>query len=144
MYLLYQGGTIGQAENLLGIFGLILVCMSQERRLTPGFDIARCCGRRKMKDLIRRWVSMKRKRKRIRVRWRWRGRAGHSVIPSSSYLPTLKYNIPTFWTMHKEQDENPASGNWPHGLTAGLRHTVRTTQRWILRTFCIDLSYTCR
>jgi hypothetical protein len=70
MYLLYQGGTIGQVGNLLGMFVLILMCMSQERRLTPGFDtIARCCGRRKMKDLIRRWVSMKGKRKRIRVRW---------------------------------------------------------------------------
>ena len=57
------------------------MCMSQERRLTPGFDIARCCGREKMKDLIRRWVL--RQRKRIRVRWRQRGRAGHSVVPSS-------------------------------------------------------------
>ena len=72
------------------------VHMSQERQLTPGFDIARCCGRRKMKYLIRRWVSMKGKRIWIRVRWRQRGRAGHSVIPSSSYLPTLKCDIPTF------------------------------------------------
>ena len=69
--------------------------MSQERRLTPGFDIARCCGRRKMKDLIRRWVSMKGERERIWVRWRQRGRAGHVVIPSSSYLPTVKSNVPT-------------------------------------------------
>ena len=96
MYLLYQGGTIGQVGNLLGMFGLILMCMSQERQLTPGFDIARCCGRRKVKYLIRRWVSMKGERKWIRVRWRRRGRAGHSVIPSSSYLPTLKCDIPTF------------------------------------------------
>jgi hypothetical protein len=94
MYLLYQGGTIGQVGNLLEMFGLILMCMSQERQLTPVFDIARCCGRRKMKDLIRCWVSMKGKRKRIRVRWRQRGRAGHSLIPSSSYLSKLKCDGP--------------------------------------------------
>ena len=71
------------------------MCTSQERRLTPGFDIAHCCGGRKMKNLIRRWVSMKGERERIGVRWRQRGRAasGHVVIPSSSYLPTLKGNV---------------------------------------------------
>ena len=98
MYLLYQGGTIGQVGNLFGGHGWTdpYVHKSQERQLTPVFDIVRCCGRRKVKDLIRRWVSMKGKRKRIRVRSRRRGRAGHGVISSSSYLPTLKCNIPTF------------------------------------------------
>ena len=65
MYLLYRDGTIGQVGNLLRVFGLVLMCMSQARQLTAVFDFARCCGRRKMKDLIRRWISMKGKRKRI-------------------------------------------------------------------------------
>ena len=75
----------------LGMFGLVLMCMSQATQLTPVFDFARCSGRRKMKYLIRRWVKMKGKRERIRVRWRQRGRAGHS----SSYMPIEKCSIPT-------------------------------------------------
>ena len=48
------------------VYGL---CMgSRKTWLTPGFNIALCCGRREVKYLIRCWVSMKGKRERIRMR----------------------------------------------------------------------------
>ena len=91
MYLLYQDGTIGQVGNLSGGVWTSPYVHESSKQLTPVFDFARCCGRRKMKYLIRRWVKMKGKRERIHVRWWQRGRAAHS----SSYMPTEKCSIPT-------------------------------------------------
>ena len=96
--ILYQGGTTERVGNLFrNVHDLSLMCNSQERWLTPGFDIAFCCGRRKVKDLIRCWISMKRIRERI-LSWRRRGHAGCSTTLSPSYLQTSRCSVPITWT----------------------------------------------
>ena len=76
-----------------------LMCMGLKIQLPPGFEIAHCCT---MKYLIRcqRWVSMKETWKEKDSGEMVAKRTGHtsSVIPPSSYSPTLKCDIPTFWT----------------------------------------------
>ena len=52
-----------------------LMCMSLERQLPPGFDIAHCCKMKYLK-MRQRWVSVMKgrlERKRIRVKWWQRG-----------------------------------------------------------------------